>query len=110
MLLRKMMLFSVAAFAGADVAAQAHVPVEYYISTLAILAAITVVLKTWTWVRKEMRGIVTAETLELRHDIQRLTGAIKNLQCVRHQICDDRKFDGPLITPLNLPVVKPDKE
>lgn len=95
-----------------DAAANAQVPVAYYVATLSVLGTIFVVLKTWKWVRGEMKDVAKGENAALKAEIVRLNDkmdvmvdALKRFPCVRDPQTRTRAGDCPAVTPpFGLPV------
>lgn len=101
--------FFFAAAIAPDAAASVHIPLEYYIATLSVLGTVVVVLKTWSWVRKEVtKGLLTkaefAVHLEYHKSItEKLDTIISALQGVpwaRGSNQRTRAEDRPALTPI----------
>lgn len=101
------------AIVAPDLAANAQVPVAYYVATLSVLGSIVVVLKTWSWVRKEMKEVAKAENAELKTEIKHvkeklneIAKALRLFPCVSGPTCNTG--ERPAITPaIALPAYSP---
>lgn len=104
----------VGAVIAPDVAANAQIPVAYYVATLSVLGSIFVVLKAWKWVRGEMKDVAKGENAELKAEILRLqdkmdvmVSALQHFPCVLDPQMRTRVGDCPAITPpFGLPAMR----
>lgn len=106
----KMLLGFFASLATADVAAQAHVPFDYYVATAGILGFIFAVLKAAKWFRSENETMIDQKIIThdkekhkvIEDKINTLIKAVERLPCGSVEVCGNQEIirHAPALTPV----------
>lgn len=94
----KAILGLVTSLATADIAAQAHVPFQYYLASISVFGFILAVLKAGKWFREEVETQIKAEFETHRETHKRLEDKMNTLIEAVRMI--NGRNGSPAITPL----------